>query len=410
MKKYNCRKKSIKIVVFLAITCRIAWGQPFLKLPVRGNYGSDFIVVNYVDWKAGNGILDYHCGNKTYDGHQGTDFVIRSFFAMDKGIDVLAAADGVVIDVKDGFFDREKSSDISKGFGNYIAIKHFNGYFSYYAHLAKGSIVVSIGDTLKAGDTIAKVGSSGNSTDPHLHFELWYDSVQLVDPFEGTCGNSRSLWLEMLPYDTSFHIWTSGLTNFIPTLDELREEPKKLNHFTNADEFITYWAILYGLKKGDSLVIKWYSPTGLLWFTNHYYAKSDAWYFYYWNYIHVPHSATEGKWSAQLFRNSSFVDEITFTTQIPNSAKEEDVIQSFAAYPNPLNHENTISWQSESGGYTKLDILDIFGNQIKTLVDEYRHPGKHTINYDSKELTSGIYFYQLKVGNQIATKKIIIIK
>jgi murein DD-endopeptidase MepM/ murein hydrolase activator NlpD len=117
--------------------CNIVLSQSIFNIPIEGIYGRDYIVVNYVDWATGQLILDHNCGSKTYDGHQGTDFTLRSFAAMDSGVNVIAAADGIVTYVKDGLFDREMESDISKGFGNYVALSHKNGYQTYYAHLKK---------------------------------------------------------------------------------------------------------------------------------------------------------------------------------------------------------------------------------------------------------------------------------
>lgn len=56
--------------------------------------------------------------------------------------------------------------------GNHVVIDHGNREFSIYAHIKKGSIRVKVGDALNAGDTIAALGSSGDSTEPHLHFQI----------------------------------------------------------------------------------------------------------------------------------------------------------------------------------------------------------------------------------------------
>jgi murein DD-endopeptidase MepM/ murein hydrolase activator NlpD len=56
--------------------------------------------------------------------------------------------------------------------GNYLSIKHAGGEFSHYAHLADGSVSLAIGDTVTQGQIIGKVGQTGNSTEPHLHFQL----------------------------------------------------------------------------------------------------------------------------------------------------------------------------------------------------------------------------------------------
>lgn len=56
--------------------------------------------------------------------------------------------------------------------GNYILIDHLNGEFSMLAHFRKGSIIVSVGDIVLKGQEVGKAGNSGNSTGPHLHYQL----------------------------------------------------------------------------------------------------------------------------------------------------------------------------------------------------------------------------------------------
>jgi murein DD-endopeptidase MepM/ murein hydrolase activator NlpD len=56
--------------------------------------------------------------------------------------------------------------------GNYVAIDQGNGEFSIYAHLKSGSVNMEVGDVVKAGHVIGKLGSSDNSTEPHLDFQV----------------------------------------------------------------------------------------------------------------------------------------------------------------------------------------------------------------------------------------------
>jgi hypothetical protein len=86
---------------------------------------------------------------------------------------------------------------------------------------------------------------------------------------------------------------------------------------------------------------------------------------------------------------------------------EFELLQNF---PNPFNPTTTISWQSPFSGYQTLIIYDVLGNEIATLVDEYKPAGKYEVNFSSREITSGIYFYQLKADSFIETKKMILIK
>lgn len=85
-------------------------------------------------------------------------------------------------------------------------------------------------------------------------------------------------------------------------------------------------------------------------------------------------------------------------------------------YPNPFNPSTKISWQSPAGGYTTLKVYDVLGNEVATLVDEYKDAGNHEIIVDTRQLAvgnsiaSGAYFYRLKVGEFIQTRKMILSK
>ncbi len=82
-------------------------------------------------------------------------------------------------ETQEGYFARlqsEQAGRLAKGAaaiaGNYVMIDHGKSEYSLYAHLQPGSVRVHIGDNVKAGEVIGKLGSSGNSTWPHLHFHV----------------------------------------------------------------------------------------------------------------------------------------------------------------------------------------------------------------------------------------------
>jgi len=68
-------------------------------------------------------------------------------------------------------------------------------------------------------------------------------------------------------------------------------------------------------------------------------------------------------------------------------------------YPNPFNPSTVISWQSPVGSYQTLKVFDVLGNEIATLVDEYKPAGMHNVQFTFNNLVSGVYFYQLKAGD-----------
>jgi murein DD-endopeptidase MepM/ murein hydrolase activator NlpD len=83
--------------------------------------------------------------------------------------------------------------------GNGIRLDHGNGWTTWYCHLRRGSVMVAKGDPVTAGQPLALVGLSGQTTFPHLHFDLRRDGTA-VDPFVGTAGGpscgpgERPLW------------------------------------------------------------------------------------------------------------------------------------------------------------------------------------------------------------------------
>ena len=126
--------------------------------------------------------------------HKGGGARFDDYYAY--GADVLAAANGHVIsaandqpedpsamqrpdETQEAYFARlqkEQGERLAKGLkaitGNYVMIDHGKNEYSLYAHLQTDSVRVRVGDEVKAGDVIGKLGSSGNSTEPHLHFHV----------------------------------------------------------------------------------------------------------------------------------------------------------------------------------------------------------------------------------------------
>ena len=102
-----------------------------------------------------------------------------------------------------------------------------------------------------------------------------------------------------------------------------------------------------------------------------------------------------------LFAPTSVHDEFLETP------KEFSLSQN---YPNPFNPTTKISWQSSRGGWQTLRIYDVLGKEITTLVDEYKPAGSYDVEFDSNNLTSGVYFYHLKAGSFMETKKMILIR
>jgi murein DD-endopeptidase MepM/ murein hydrolase activator NlpD len=107
---------------------------------------------------------NYHSGHRALD------------FAVPVGTPVQSTMDGRVV----------HAGWNNQGYGNLVIVEN-GSYRTYYAHLS--SIPVSVGDTIKAGSIIGLSGNTGNSTGPHLHYEIRMDGVQ-IDPTQATLGTT----------------------------------------------------------------------------------------------------------------------------------------------------------------------------------------------------------------------------
>jgi hypothetical protein len=93
--------------------------------------------------------------------------------------------------------------------------------------------------------------------------------------------------------------------------------------------------------------------------------------------------------------------------QITSVVKGFELMQN---YPNPFNPTTKISWQSPVSSWQTLKVYDVLGNEVATLVNEEKEAGYHSIDFNASELPSGVYFYQLKAGSFMETKKMMLLK
>ncbi len=149
-----------------------------------------------------------HC----YDEHDGSDYLLTgSWDVMEAGsVEVLAAADGVVVSIEDGNYDLchgdpitlENSCDGHEMIANHVILEHASGTRTLYWHLMSGSVAVAVGDTVGCGAVLGKVGSSGNSSQPHLHFEVEDAQGTSIDPYAGPLSQDETWWVDQGHEDT----------------------------------------------------------------------------------------------------------------------------------------------------------------------------------------------------------------
>jgi hypothetical protein len=126
------------------------------------------------------------------------------------------------------------------------------------------------------------------------------------------------------------------------------------------------------------------------------------------------------QWSALLNNKMNYYS----VTSIRDSESDDGKIRpsSFLLlqnFPNPFNPNTKISWESPVGSWQTIKVFDVLGNELATLVDEYKSAGRYEVEFGihsgesatgGRNLSSGVYFYQLKAGNFLQTRKMILIK
>lgn len=216
-------------------------GAPPLAAPLIGVPGAELFYGAYRDHGAAQ-PTDYSCGIKAYSGHQGVDILLRNFGTQDSGVTVVAAAAGRVTLVTDGLFDRSTTNG-SGGFGNYVLLDHEGGLRTIYGHLRAGSVAVNVGEDVVAGTPLGLVGSSGNSSWPHLHFEVRRGQAA-VDPFLGDCNRIQaSYWDRQLVYQSGFAVLDAGVSDRANVgFADLLERLPDAERVTEASESVLFWA------------------------------------------------------------------------------------------------------------------------------------------------------------------------
>jgi len=93
----------------------------------------------------------------------------------------------------------------------------------------------------------------------------------------------------------------------------------------------------------------------------------------------------------------------------PNPPVLDDFIL-YQNYPNPFNPSTKIKYSVPSSEIVQIKVYDVLGNEITTLVNEVKLAGIYEVEWDASKFTSGVYFYQLRTGNFVKTKKLILLR
>lgn len=260
----------------LLLTAAVPVAAQELGLPAACEIGKDCFVQQFADMDAGPDYADPFCGKASYDGHDGLDLRVRSMKDMERGVPIVAVADGVVLRGRDGVADKLVASEQDRKAvadtecGNGLILDLGNGTEAQYCHLRQGSIVAKPGQQVKKGDRLGDIGASGMAEFPHVHLTVRRDGKS-IDPFSGKqigagcdASGQGSLWSAEA---------RAGLGQGETQLLGLGLAPGPIDHAalpasgppdtpTTAAPNLVGWAWFINLQKGDTLGIAVTGPDG----------------------------------------------------------------------------------------------------------------------------------------------------
>ena len=112
-------------------------------------------------------------------------------------------------------------------------------------------------------------------------------------------------------------------------------------------------------------------------------------------------------------RNGNLIDSHLVSSAVVNGVEGSSPINEyklFQNYPNPFNPTTTITYTIPRAGVISMKIFDILGREVTSLVNDYKLAGQYSIVFDGSNLTSGVYVYQLKANDYVASQKLVLLK
>jgi len=93
-----------------------------------------------------------------------------------------------------------------------------------------------------------------------------------------------------------------------------------------------------------------------------------------------------------------------------NTSGISDDYKLYQNFPNPFNPATIINYKINQSGFVTLNVYNLVGQVVKTLVNDYQEPGTYSRQFDASELSAGVYLYKLQVNNFTSVKRMTLIK
>jgi hypothetical protein len=127
------------------------------------------------------------------------------------------------------------------------------------------------------------------------------------------------------------------------------------------------------------------------------------------NYSFVDESISTGTYYYRL-KQIDFDGSVTYSQVISSDVTVATEFNLKQNYPNPFNPSTRINYSVKETGLVKLSVYNLLGEVVSVLVNQNQEAGSYDVKFDASNIQSGVYFYKLESGNQVETKKMMLIK
>ncbi len=369
-------------------------------------------ISNFVDHNANfsgvnnDNVKDFNCGTRSYDSangynHPGTDIFLWPFpwhKVNDSAVEAVAAAAGTILMKMNGG-DHHNCGNCPNCPWNAVYLSHEDGSLTWYGHLKNNSLTTkAVGDQVAQGEYLGIVASSGNSTGPHLHFEVYADAglQQLVDPYAGACNNmngNTSWWEDQKPYrEPTLNKILMGTAPIMEATCPSMATTNEATHFMPGDDY-TLTLFFHDQMDQDNVGIKIIKPDG---------AALSSWNstlsneingsYWFWN-RNLPNNAEDGAWKVEVTYHDQ-VEELTFMVGNVSSDKEIEAT-AHCQMTNPFGDFLNVRCDN----MIPIENVELYDVSGKTLLQKNVLSGQYDFTLNTAHLENGVYFLVMKDKN-----------
>ncbi|MBK7441285.1 MAG: peptidoglycan DD-metalloendopeptidase family protein [Bacteroidetes bacterium] len=260
-----------------------------------------------------------------------------------------------------------------------------------------------LGDMVETGEYLGTVGSSGNSTGPHLHFEVYDADDNLIDPYIGTCNdwNLETWWADQPEYIAPEinRLQTHTAPPEFTTCPELVITNEQNNFMPGEECYFALYA--KDLSASDLCHLRITKADGSIWYDWNFNQPADYYVasFWYWFY-NIPADAPEGVWTWSCELDGVYYEHEFIVGELPISVENVNPLQHATA--NYANGNIQINLNNTESVTAEISVVNMLGQNISPVNSIMANVSAVT-NIAVDNVEAGCYFVVINCNNQITS-------